>query len=270
MFNRALYSESLHTKWLGKPFHYLEKTESTNTILKQTPSDELLHGTVLLADEQCAGRGQKKRKWISEPGKNLTFTIALFPPLPDPPGRLTLLSLIAGYGIVKALRARFRGDYYLKWPNDIMIGQRKLGGILTETIFYGSQLDRVLIGIGLNVNQKQFPADLGQACSLAGETGSEICREELLPVILSEIEESYGRWNRCDPSLIPEINAAVDGVGEWVRISVNGSPTGGHLKFLGVDGDGRLLFLSQEFDVITYTHEQIHILGPDKSGRESH
>lgn len=262
MFNRTCYNQSLTTRWLGKPFIYLEQAGSTNHILKEIPSGSLMHGTVLLADHQSDGRGQKQRRWIAEPGQNLTFTIALFPAKPDPPGRLTLLSLTAGLGVVRALQHQFQKGFYLKWPNDVMLSGRKLGGILTETVFYGSHLDRVLIGIGLNVNQTTFPEELDGAISVASASGDETSREKLLCRVLQEIEIAYGRWVLHDSTLIAEINERLSGVGKWVQITVNGTLVEGKIKFLGVDDNGHLLFLSSEFDVITYTHEQIHIIEP--------
>jgi BirA family transcriptional regulator, biotin operon repressor / biotin---[acetyl-CoA-carboxylase] ligase len=260
MFDSEDYNKRLNTRWIGTPLVYLEKTDSTNNWLKPLPKKSLSHGTVLLADDQSTGRGQKKRVWRSEPGKNLTFTIALCPQLQGRYDRLGLLSLMAGAGIVRALTRLYDKRFYLKWPNDIMLSGRKLGGILTEIVFNGSRLDRVLIGIGLNVNQTRFPDDLPDASSLSSELQMECCREEILTVLLEEVESCYIRWLKQDEQLVFEINRILSGVGSWVELSVNGKIEARELKFLGIDKFGHLNFMTSEFDIQKYSHEQIDIL----------
>lgn len=259
MFNKADYNERLETSWLGSTFVYLERTGSTNSWLKQLPASELRHGTVVLADEQKAGRGRLRRRWLSEAGKNLTFTIALKPSLRGHTERLTLLSLTAGIGVIRVLRDKFGKGFQLKWPNDIMYGGKKLGGILTETVFNGIRLDRILVGIGLNVFQTRFPDELSEATSLAAEFDNVCSREELLCCLLSGIEKAYIQWYRRDEELISEINASMIGVGRQVRLSVNGTSSSEIIKFLGVDRDGKLHFLTPDFDVKSFSHEQIEI-----------
>ncbi|MEX2573930.1 MAG: biotin--[acetyl-CoA-carboxylase] ligase [Balneolaceae bacterium] len=259
MFVTSDYKKKLNTQWLGSEFRYLEQTESTNSLLKSVPAEELAHGTVLLADRQLKGRGQYNRNWLSEPFKNLTFTIALKPARSD---TLSLLALAAGWGIVRALQTVYGNRFYLKWPNDVMISGKKLGGILVESVFNGSSLDRVLVGIGLNTGQMNFPKELPHATSLAHEFGNPPAREEILCRILEYIEVAYRKWQRSDVQLIHDINDSMAGFGDWVRITVNGEASPEKVKFLGVNPEGHLVILTPEIEVKKFIHEQIRIF-PD-------
>lgn len=258
MFNTSEYRKCLETEWLGTEFQYLEQTDSTNTLLRRVPTDELVHGTVLLADRQLKGRGQFQREWLSEPFRNLTFTVGLKPAATRAPSLITPSAALA---VVTVLNEEWGDRFYIKWPNDIMVEGRKLGGILTECVFNGSRLDRVLIGIGLNVNQTRFPEPFrNRATSLKLETGGEtLQRERLLTRLLESIERVYGRWEHGERSLIRDINRLMEGYGQWVDILVNGTDLHEEMKFLGVDGDGHLVALTSEIEVIRYTYEQIRI-----------
>lgn len=256
MFDISLFKEKLKTQWLGYPFLYLEKIDSTNTHLKKIPSEKLVHGIVLLADRQERGRGQHQRKWISEPGQNLTLTIGL---KPRSSRALSIVTLATAWGVARALQNYSGIPFHLKWPNDVVIGGRKVAGILTEAVFSGSVLERLLVGIGLNVNQQQFPEDLGQATSLAVELGRTAVREELLCHILEQIEGAYSRWEEQDPGLLRDINHSLTGYGQWVNISVNGQLDREKVKFLGVNERGYLIVLTPGLEVRTFTYEQIRI-----------
>jgi len=257
MFNTSEFKDNLRTQWLGSDFIYKKETDSTNSDLKHLPSDKLVHGTVLLTDFQARGRGQYERSWISESEKNLTFTIGL---KPRDQNRLSLLTLVSAWGAVQALNSMFGdGDrFYLKWPNDILTSSGKIGGVLTESIFNGSRLERVLIGIGLNVNQVAFPG-LETTTSLALEYGKPYAREELLCRILEHIEHAYTKWQMRDLELIHDINRSMDGFGSWVCYSVNGGKMKGKVKFLGINEMGHLRILQEDMEVKIFTYEQIRI-----------
>lgn len=256
MFDIETFEKNLGTQWLGANFLYREEAGSTNTEMKKIRSGELVHGTVLLADTQLKGRGQYDRKWYSEPGKNLTFTIGFRPGSPD---RLPLLTLASGWAISKVIQNRYDQQCCLQLPNDVLISGKKVAGILTENIFNGLNLDRVLIGIGFNVNQTEFPAELEQATSLQLLLQNPVPREELMCYLLESIEETYQKWHKRDPELNHHVNRSISGYGEWVNISVNNRPEPEKVKFLGINEEGHLLILTKEFEVKKFTHEQIRI-----------
>ncbi len=266
-FDVDLFNHKLQTSWLGQEFIYLEKTDSTNSYLKSIPSHELTHGAVVLADHQVKGRGQYERTWEAEPFKNLTFTIAFRPKISD---RLNLLSLAVAYSVTRVLDTNVGESVRLKWPNDILIDSKKVGGLLTECTFNGSNPDRVLIGLGLNVGQTQFSNEVkNQATSLNAVTGKSIDREELLNNLLLAIENIYQRWHKHDETLKRDISQKLVGYGEWVDISINGIVPNQKFKFIGVNSNGELLMLNEQLDVNKFVHEQVRIITNHQRVHES-
>lgn len=256
-FNINRYRRWLKTRWLGADFIYKADLPSTNSYLKNLDHSGFGHGTVLLADHQTKGRGQYDRSWESEKFKNLTFTIAFKPSSGD---RLPLLTLCFALGIVTTLdRMNIEGSE-IKWPNDILINGKKIGGLLTESVFLGQKPDRVLVGIGINVNQKKFGESIsGEAASLLSLCGEPINRELLLCRMLQEMEHLYTRWTQQESELCKDINKRIIGFGEWVTASMNGTVTQGEYKFLGMNQKAECIMLTKDLDVKTYSYEQIRI-----------
>lgn len=256
-FKTEQYRASLTTSWLGAELIYKPRLPSTNSYLKKLDHSEFSHGTVLITDHQTDGRAQYEKKWFVEKNKNLTFTLG-FKPLDS--SRLPLLTLSCALAIVQTLKSHNIQGIHIKWPNDVLIGDKKAAGILTECIFIGSKVDRVLIGIGLNVNQKSFDQNIrGIATSLALEAGKNFDREPLLCQILGEIEYYYHRWHRKDTTLSKEINSRMIGFGDWVDVSVNGTLKEEKCKFLGINEKGQCVMLNEDLDVNTFSYEQIRI-----------
>jgi len=148
-------------------------------------------GTVILAESQSAGRGRSGRSWVSSVG-GLYFTAVL-----RPSSRPGLIPLMAGVAVAEAIRRLTGLGAELKWPNDILLGRRKVAGVLAETVWRGGEALYTLLGIGLNINNI-LPEDLPQTTTLSKELGHEVDAESLLSVLLGEI----GVWSeRLDESL---------------------------------------------------------------------
>ncbi len=262
-FDEIFFKKNLRTSWMGSEFIYLKKTDSTNTYLKNIPASDLVHGTVLLTDDQSAGRGQHQKKWIADPGLNLTFTIAFKPASAE---RLTLLTLACTYAIAETLKEYTSQPVHLKWPNDIYIGNRKVAGILTECSFMGSRPERVLIGVGLNVNQEKFSHELEQvAVSLVQVAEKPVSREKVLADCLQSIERIYQLWHKQSSELHKMISRNMIGYGEWVKLNIDGKVSDEQYKFLGVNEKGELLVLNEQLEIHTYSHEQIRIIPGNES-----
>lgn len=260
-FDVEAFKNSLRTSWIGSECLYFETLSSTNSYAKTIDSDKLIHGSVVITDVQQHGRGQYEKRWESEPYKNLTFTLCLKPPSGD---RLSLLTLACADSVCTSVAYYTGISPVIKWPNDIYHDRKKLGGILTECIFSGARPDRVLIGIGLNINQKVFGKDLeGSAASLRYMNGKTPSREKLLSDILLSIEQSYLKWHKRETELQRSINNKLIGYGEWVYLLVNGKKKKNRYKCLGVGENGELLMLNQQLDVNTFRHEQVRIV-PDQ------
>lgn len=257
-FNIQDFQKRLRTSWIGSEILYKESLPSTNSYLKKIPGESISQGTVAITDHQTKGRGQYEKYWEAEPCANLTFTMVF---KPKSGGRMSLLTLGCAYAIKKTLQPYVGNPIQIKWPNDLLVNNRKLGGILTECMFLGSDPERVLIGVGLNINQTTFSDSLKNiATSLAIESKSTHSRENILAELLSQMEYTYTRWLKNDPSLQRDISREIIGYGQWVSLSINGAESDKKHKFLGVDEKGCCLMLNDELDVDTFSHEQIRII----------
>lgn len=237
---------------------YFDEIESTNSYLKTISAEEVTHGMVCLTDYQTQGRGQYERNWESSPALNLTFTLAFHPPSSE---RLHVLTLACARATVDLIEEHTDYQAFIKWPNDVLVNNRKIAGLLTETVFTGNSLDRVLVGIGLNVNQDSFSESLhSKATSFNMEQGVKFQREDLLADLLQLIEYSYTRWHKNENELLRSINKKLVGYGRWIQLQVNGHAREGRYKLLGVDEKGLLTVINEESGVETFSYEQIQLI----------
>lgn len=263
MFEVDKFNAFLQTSWVAKDFIYHKEISSTNTYLRKLPTKRLCHGVVCLADNQTKGRGQYNRKWISEPFSNLTFTIAFKPGSAD---YIHLLALSCALSVLETVQDSLDVQAFLKWPNDILCKNKKISGMLAETVFKGNTLDRFLVGIGINVNQLEFPKPIaGQTTSLARLNSNKIiCRESLLAKLLQRVEFYYYKWTKQRAELTQTINKYIIGYGSWVHLNHNGALLPETYKILGINEQGHLLALSESDEIKKITHEQIRIVPPGK------
>lgn len=257
-FDVSLFKKKLNTRWLGQNFCYFEKLESTNTYLKKMSSDEVEHGMICLTDNQTHGRGQYERKWETNPAQNLTFSLAFKPSSAE---RFHVLTLAFALALVNYLNDFLESPSCIKWPNDVLIEGRKVAGILTETVFSGNKLDRLVIGMGLNVNQKKFSGALkDKATSIYLESGESINREAFLSDLLGRIEYNYNLWHRQQPDLLKSINKNIRGYGQWVGLIVDDEQRDDTYKLLGINEAGQLLMLDHDGGIETFSYEQIQLV----------
>jgi len=175
---------------IGNLIVRLEVTDSTNNYAnRQIRENAILEGTVFLTYEQTAGRGQLKNVWESEPGQNLIFSIVLCPEFLEI-RRQFMLSKVVTLGIYKAL-SKYVDSLKIKWPNDIYVGNQKLGGILIENSIMNGLLKSSVVGIGLNVNQTVFRSDAPNPVSMQLLTNQHYDCEIILSEILSGIDWYY-------------------------------------------------------------------------------
>ncbi len=184
----------LTTNRFGRNLVFHEEVDSTNVQAKILARQGVPEGSVLVADCQTGGRGRMGRAWVSPPGANLYFSVVLRPPVP--PVRLSQIPLLAAAAIHQALGSAVEDvSSMIKWPNDILIDGRKVCGILCEMETEPDMTHFVVVGIGLNVNLQDIPAEIGDiATSLLLESGSEHSRPGILSAILNRFESLYGEW----------------------------------------------------------------------------
>ena len=175
----------------GASIHHYYRVGSTNTVAMDAAGAGAPEGTVFVAEQQTAGRGRGSNKWHSAESTGIYCSVILRPNLP--PTDVLVLSLAAGLAVQSAIEAidpHVLPD--LKWPNDVLVGGKKVCGILTEMSAEATRVRHVVIGIGININQNSFPDELAQnASSLRLMTGSEWSRVELCAALLKSLDREY-------------------------------------------------------------------------------
>jgi BirA family biotin operon repressor/biotin-[acetyl-CoA-carboxylase] ligase len=201
------------TIFAGK-LHYSPQTDSTNADAQTAARRGAPHGSVYFADEQLAGRGRGDHGWESAAGDGLYVSVLLRPSIPAV--RLPLLPLAAGLAAAEAIRSAAGLTVDLRWPNDLLLSPRKVGGILVESKSSGGSVNFVAVGVGINVHQRAFDSDLATpATSLDLEAGRRVSRQDLLVFLLKSLErEALGL---ADPAAGSTIPARVEQASTWIR-----------------------------------------------------
>jgi BirA family transcriptional regulator, biotin operon repressor / biotin---[acetyl-CoA-carboxylase] ligase len=184
---------------IGSQFIYFKKIESTNTHASGLiQSDSVTEGTIIYSDYQSAGRGQKGNRWVSEDGKNLLFSIVLYPVMVRPEDQF-IISIFVSLGISDFLKTLIL-DCKIKWPNDIYAGDDKIAGILIENSIISNTIVNSIAGIGMNINQEEFPEELPNPVSLKLISGKEydlyFCLKQLAVFLDIRYKQVIsGRWD---------------------------------------------------------------------------
>ena len=235
----ALEGALAGTVFAGK-LHFSAATDSTNTDALQAARHGAPHGSVYFADEQRAGRGRGDHAWDSAAGAGLYASVLLRTPIPA--ARLPLLPLAAGLSAAEAIRAIAGLEVDLRWPNDLLIGPRKVGGILVESKISVGAAEFIVVGIGINVHQRAFDSDLSSsATSLDLECGHRVSRQDLLLSLLKSLE--CETLLLADPAAMGTIPARVEQASTWIRgrhVQVHG-PQACIGMTAGLDENGFLL-----------------------------
>lgn len=226
------------TKIVGRDIHVFEETTSTNDVAEKLARDGVREGVVVFAESQTRGRGRLGRKWVSPARKGLWFSILLRPNLR--PQETTQLTVASATALRRAIFSQTRLQPEIKWPNDILIGGKKVAGILTEM---SAELDRVrhvIPGIGIDVNQdaSEFPAELRKtATSLKIESGESLSRAALATTVLRELDREYSRVCAGKFSEIAEEWVAHCGtIGKDVTVRIGERAIRGRAESLDTDG----------------------------------
>ncbi len=233
----------LQTRTLGRTYKFVDSTESTNRLAGRMAADGAPEGTVITADRQTAGRGRLGRTWFSPAGRNIYASIVLRPPVP--PLQATQLSLIMALAVARVLRQPpFELPVLIKWPNDLFLAGRKLGGILCDMETEPEQVHYLVAGLGLNVNieQDELPKEIADsAVSLRLATGKEQDRARLLAAILNQLEIAYDDWlaHGLKP-LLAELDRVSFLQGRKVTVEVGGRHVTGTVTGMADNGALRM------------------------------
>jgi len=214
MFDLATLETQLAGTIFAGKLHYAPTTASTNSDALAAARSGAPHGSVYLSDEQRAGRGRGDHGWISTAGEGLYVSVLLRPQIPA--GRLAFLPLAAGLAAADAIHAVSSLTVDLRWPNDLLIGPRKTGGILVEAGTDSKGLPHAVVGIGINVHQRAFPAALSTpATSLDLESNRHIARQDLLVALLKSLQQEALALASADAA--KEVAARVEKASTWIR-----------------------------------------------------
>ncbi|MBO3745136.1 biotin--[acetyl-CoA-carboxylase] ligase [Streptosporangiaceae bacterium NEAU-GS5] len=234
----------------------VDRTGSTNADLADAARAGAPEGVVLIAEAQTSGRGRMGRVWSAPARAGLTFSMLLRPQVPLV--RQGWLTLLTGLAAASAVRRLAEVDVRLKWPNDLLVGERKLAGVLAERID-----GAVVVGMGLNVSLRTAELPVERATSLALEEGACVDRDPVLRAVLREIESHYRDWVEAegDPEasgLRPAYLAACATIGQEVRVELPGERILGGVA-TGVDRAGHLIVRAGDEEHVLSAGDVVHV-----------
>lgn len=252
-------------KVIGHTLIYEREVSSTNEVVHSLARLGNPEGIVVLAERQTHGRGRLGRTWISTPGKSLTLSVLLRPPIP--PARAPQLTLVTAVALAAGLRSETGLPVQVKWPNDLRIGGRKTGGILTEMAGTGRTIGHVVIGIGLNVNPDPggFPEEIRHtATSLAEAAGAPLPRQRILEVVMDSLDHAYVRY--LDEGFEPireSWESLSDTIGREVTVREHGRVVRGAAR--GIDDEGFLLVEAFDGTISRVVSGDVSLAGEESS-----
>jgi BirA family biotin operon repressor/biotin-[acetyl-CoA-carboxylase] ligase len=255
----------LETAFVGRNLEHWPEIESTNARARHLAEAGAPEGTVVITDHQTAGRGRLGRQWIAPAGSSLLMSLLFRPKVT--PTQVHRLTMICGLAAVDAIEAETGLKAGLKWPNDILVGDAKAGGILTEIGLSGDRVDYAVVGIGLNVNlhPAQLPRDLlMEATSLSHVLGESVPRLPLLRALLQAVETRYLAF-RSGHSPHSEWSERLVTLGQAVTVVSGDSVVQGVAE--GVDADGGLLVRADDGCLRTILAGDVTLRGQGHASR---
>lgn len=228
------------TKWVGTEICYFDVTDSTNTQAKSLGEGDAPNGTLVVAGKQESGRGRRGRSFESPAGTGIFMTLLLRPEIePQNASMLTLVSVLA---VAKGIEHMVDLPVQIKWPNDIVINGKKVCGILTEMSAQMDYVNYIVIGIGINVGNEEFPEEIKDvATSIYLESGKHVNRAMLIEKIWEEFEDYYELYEKTQDlsSLVKEYDSYLVNRGQKVRVLDSKEPYEG--KAMGITDRGELI-----------------------------
>ena len=234
--NEAEIKSNLKTSLIGKEIIVLESVGSTNDYIKEN-AQKLMDGTVVTTREQTKGKGRLGRVWKNKKDDDISFSFILRPELS--PMEVSAITPLCGLAVAKGLNEYFDFDAKIKWPNDIIVGNKKICGMLTEMSCEFDRLEYLVVGIGVNVMSKAFPEEIAhKATSCVLQSDKEINKNQLLAVILKQIEDILLGGNyRFNKENLEEYKAYCATLGRKVTFTRRGESVEGVATDINNDGE---------------------------------
>lgn len=240
VITEAELKSRIKAQWAGQSIACFSQVDSTNTKAKQLAEAGAVHGTLVIADFQTAGKGRRGRSWVSTPGTGIWMTLVLRPQIE--PSHASMLTLVAALAVAAGIEKETGHKALIKWPNDIVVNGKKVCGILTEMSTEMDLIHYVAVGIGINANIDSFPEEISQtATSLRLETGHDVCRSGVIAGVMDAFEEYYELFMlHGDFRLLKEMyESHLANLGREVMVLAPAGPYQG--TALGINLDGELL-----------------------------
>ena len=258
IYNETTIADQIHTKWAGKTVHFARETDSTNLWIKRLAKEGAPEGTLALAEFQSAGRGRLGRSWEVPEGTSVMMSILLRPKFE--PQYAPTLTLVMGMAVAKAVK-NLGFDVSIKWPNDVVVSHKKICGILTEMGVRDGKIDYAVIGVGINVNIKEFPEEMvDKATSLYLESGKEFDRSQIPGLVMEAFEKYYEKFAAtCDLSgLKEEYESILANYNQPVRVLAK-EPYEGVAR--GITDGGELLVEKTDGTIVAVSAGEVSVRG---------
>ena len=258
IYNETTIADQIHTKWAGKTVHFARETDSTNLWIKRLAKEGAPEGTLALAEFQSAGRGRLGRSWEVPEGTSVMMSILLRPKFE--PQYAPTLTLVMGMAVAKAVK-NLGFDVSIKWPNDVVVSHKKICGILTEMGVRDGKIDYAVIGVGINVNIREFPEEMAdKATSLYLESGREFDRSQIPGLVMEAFEKYYEKFAAtCDLSgLKEEYESILANYDQPVRVLAK-EPYEGVAR--GITDGGELLVEKTDGTIVAVSAGEVSVRG---------
>jgi BirA family biotin operon repressor/biotin-[acetyl-CoA-carboxylase] ligase len=230
---------------LGQPRFHFPSIDTTMREAARRAFEGASEGTLITADEQTAGRGRLGRVWRSDPGVGLYFSLVLRPRVP--PANSAALTLACGLGVARGIGDAAGVVCDIRWPNDVLLGGKKLAGILVEMNAEADRLRYVIAGVGINVNHAAVPDELAEiATSLRLETGCEFLRDAVLDAVLRRMDDYYRMFCERGPAPVIEAFTRASSYAKGKRVLIEGAGRPLEGVTAGLDAKGQLLLRTQD------------------------
>lgn len=247
---KASIQKVLKTKVFGQKLLYKEEIDSTNIEAKRQALEAENHGLVVIAEKQTAGKGRRGRSWDSQKGTGIFMSLLLKPKKELVPDKASMLTLVAALATSEAIEETIGLNVSIKWPNDLVVNNKKVCGILTEMSADNEGIRYVIVGIGINVNTREFPEEIsGMATSLLLEQGYEkIDRSLLVAAVLEKLEVYYEQFlkDKCLEFLLEKYNKKLINFDKQVKILGNDGQVGLTGIAKGINKEGELLVETED------------------------
>jgi BirA family biotin operon repressor/biotin-[acetyl-CoA-carboxylase] ligase len=248
-------------KPIGHTILRFEEVPSTNTLLMDSPEHLENHGLVAIARHQTAGRGRVGRRWASLPGRQLQFSVVLHPPLPRE--RVSVVSLVIGLAVARALKEGLGLAPVLKWPNDVFLNGKKVCGVLVEMKQGPGGAPRLVVGIGINClgSPAEFPPEVRDGLTtVAHEAGREVDGEQVFADVLAQLRAVFEQLGNEElPDLLKQWEAFADMKGRPVRYPLPAGQAEGTAE--GLTPEGNLVIRTAEGGSHVHSSGELEWLG---------